>query len=487
MKSRRRRWWLWSLLGLAAVAGGLALWWYWPEPEDDFSGEDLFHRRDFGSAYSVGVPYALALAARDRYPDILGKDRDEFCALFGVLRNPADPDGLPVGFALRRDRRTGADFLMTNCALCHTAQIDGKHIKGLGNRNLRLNALNHAILRVAGDKDFTSDRMLPAAEAAAKRYGVPWDWRSRFPVDAAVKALKELASAEAAKPDGGLLAVDAGPGRNTPVEFAKTAYHVPLAPPHGFVKYPAVWMYKWRKSFGYDGALVGDLGVALSAVESNKGVPAQDVLAQPQRWARLYDYVKSVEPPPYPHPIDKALAERGSELFQEICARCHGTYEPDGAVSYKERIVALDGVKTDPDRLRSVSPELIEARRQGELGKRIHLEVSEGYVPPPLTGVWCRGPYLHNGAVPTLADMLRPAEERPVAFYVGDVGYDLSRVGLPYEEERTADGKRAGRQASPRQRLFDTHGPGNGNGGHAYGTRRSADERKAILEYLKGL
>jgi hypothetical protein len=145
-------------------------------------------------------------------------------------------------------------------------------------------------------------------------------------------------------------------------------------------------------------------------------------------------------------------------------------------------------VGTDADRLHAVTPALVEARSKGPLSKYVRLVQTGGYVPEPLDGIWCRGPYLHNGSVPTLADLLNPAEERPVTFYVGSgTDYDLERLGLAYEEERLADGRRAGRRASPQQFLFDTSLPGNGNQGHNYGARLASDERRAVLEYLKQL
>src|SRR5262245_22540465 len=66
---RRRRWRL--LLPLALLVGGL-VWWFWPSGEPPGTGEELFHRRGLGSPLETGIPYALALAMRDRYPEILG-------------------------------------------------------------------------------------------------------------------------------------------------------------------------------------------------------------------------------------------------------------------------------------------------------------------------------------------------------------------------------------------------------------------------------
>ena len=114
------------------------------------------------------------------------------------------------------------------------------------------------------------------------------------------------------------------------------------------------------------------------------------------------------------------------------------------------------------------------------------------YKARPLNGIWATAPYLHNGSVPTLYDLLLPAskdqagadgESRPVTFKVGQREFDPQRVGL-----KTDKGD-----------VFDTRLPGNTNVGHEYGavpstlpdgTRLRAfnrEERLDLLEYLKSL
>ena len=151
-----------------------------------------------------------------RYPEFLGRDVHDFCEKFGVLPDRGSPEGLPVGFVLHRERRSGTEFLMTTCAMCHTAEINGRRIIGLGNRNLRTNALERAVLRIAGDPGFTEESMLGLAEAAAKRHGLTWSWRSQMATSAAVRTLKGLAETDAKRPWGKLTELDAGPGATRP-------------------------------------------------------------------------------------------------------------------------------------------------------------------------------------------------------------------------------------------------------------------------------
>lgn len=486
--SRVRLGWVVTLVMLAASGCALFGGNHEPRASAEWGGE-LFHYRDFGSPHQTGVPYALAVAAIERYPDQLGGNTRAFCEKFGIARRLDRPDSLPVGFALHRDGITGLDFAMTNCSLCHSGEIGGRIVPGLGSRELRLNALNIAIIDVVTRDDFNTKTMLPLARDAAKRRHSPWGWRGAWATRVAIGKLKQRAGSGAGNAFGGMKDVDAGPGRNSAIEFAKAASKVPIGPPYSFAKYPAVWVYRKRATFGYDGSIVGDRVMALSAIEFNKLMPGKTIVKQRSTWQSVYDYMAGLRPPPYPGAVDSALAETGHAVFLTRCTQCHGTYAQGGdAEYYKERVVALSVVGTDPDRLHSVTPELVAVRRKGPLAKYVWIEPQQGYVPPPLDGIWCRGPYLHNGSVPTLVDLLGPPEERPATFYVGaGTDYDLQRLGLAYEEEPGANGRRAGRRASQTQSLFDTAQPGSGNGGHEFSADLSADERRALLEYLKRL
>jgi hypothetical protein len=105
------------------------------------------------------------------------------------------------------------------------------------------------------------------------------------------------------------------------------------------------------------------------------------------------------------------------------------------------------------------------------------------YKSRPLDGIWATAPYLHNGSVPTLADLLRAPADRPAQFNVGTRRYDPRRVG--YVTDPGAPGN------SFTFRTRDAGGepiPGNSNDGHVYGVDRlSESDRQALLEYLKTL
>ena len=147
------------------------------------------------------------------------------------------------------------------------------------------------------------------------------------------------------------------------------------------------------------------------------------------------------------------------------------------------KVTPIDEIKTDRHRLDSFSPELcanqnlLYAAYPEERFK--HFRKTFGYANQPLDGIWLRAPYLHNGSVPALRDLLEPSTNRPSLFYRGYDVYDPKRLGFVSDLK---DEK--GRKFF----AFDTTKPGNHNVGHEgreYGTELSAQEKDAIVEFLK--
>ena len=104
--------------------------------------------------------------------------------------------------------------------------------------------------------------------------------------------------------------------------------------------------------------------------------------------------------------------------------------------------------------------------------------VENGYEARVLHGIWAAAPYLHDGAVPTLADLLEPAAQRPKSVAIG-AAYDTAQIGL------------AARQP-PGTFVLQTTGcddlaSSRSNCGHEYGTHLPPEDKKALLEYLKTL
>ena len=199
-------------------------------------------------------------------------------------------------------------------------------------------------------------------------------------------------------------------------------------------------------------------------------------------------FLKSLEPPKYPFPIDTAKAARGEAVFKTTCARCHGTYGPDG--SYPNKIVPLDVIGTDPARSLGLSDRLVAHYNTTWLGA-----VSSGqHQARRLPGPAARR---HLGNRPLLAqrlgaDLARPAPSstRPARFTrppsTDFAHYDTDHVGWKFTEV-SADELASTAERSPFQAKFivDTARFGMGNGGHTFGDELSeerADGPDRVLE-----
>ena len=188
---------------------------------------------------------------------------------------------------------------------------------------------------------------------------------------------------------------------------------------------------------------------------------------------RVEDYITQLDSPTYPFSIDQALIERGKPIFEDNCATCHALGgERTGTV------IPIDEIGSDRHRLDMWTQATVEAYSAFADGYTWDFDTfkkTDGYVAVPLDGLWLRAPYLHNGSVPSLVDLLKPVEERPSVFYRAYEVYDPDTVSFVFE----------GAEAEKKGFRFDTNLPGNGNQGHLYGLNLADDEKAALIEYLK--
>ncbi len=202
--------------------------------------------------------------------------------------------------------------------------------------------------------------------------------------------------------------------------------------------------------------------------------------------------IDAFEPPPFPGVIDEGRAGRGETIYRHHCAQCHGHYTHIGN---RLRLTSLPNVRiaaavigTDRSRLDAITPALVSAVARAPVGGDIAVETSDGYLAPPLTGLWATAPYLHNGSVPTLWHLMHP-EQRPLRFQVGGHRLDHALVGIAGvtdddDDWRYPDGYEPWAQPG----WLDTRAPGFGNQGHTLGFDELDAEQKAdLLEFLKRL
>jgi mono/diheme cytochrome c family protein len=188
---------------------------------------------------------------------------------------------------------------------------------------------------------------------------------------------------------------------------------------------------------------------------------------------RVRNYIAAVRPPAYPFAVDQGAAQRGRAVFESSCGGCHAP-----GAGRTGAVIPIGEVGTDRYRLDAWTADdanEFNAFGTGRDWKFSAFRKSDGYVAVPLDGIWLRGPFLHNGSVPSLADLLEPPERRPRQFWAGYDVYDPVKVGF------VSSGTEPQRIGT----LYDVSRPGNSNEGHAFGTELPADSKRALLEFLK--
>jgi len=190
---------------------------------------------------------------------------------------------------------------------------------------------------------------------------------------------------------------------------------------------------------------------------------------------RVEDWIWDLPAPPFPKSIDAAKVAAGKLLYAKHCADCHAF---GGKLT--GQVVPLAEIGTDPERVNSFTMDL--TARMNTLGtgrpwKFSHFRKTTGYAAMPLDGIWLRAPYLHNGSVPTLRDLLNKPEDRPSVFWRGYDVYDFDAAGFI---STGPDAERDGFK-------FETSKRGNSAQGHTYGTTLTVAEKTALIEYMKTL
>jgi len=233
--------------------------------------------------------------------------------------------------------------------------------------------------------------------------------------------------------------------------------------------------------------------------------------------------------------IDRGTAAKGEKLYNELCLHCHQPpmysdegRKPEHWTDYKDNggkqffkvtMIPLDEIGTDPKEAQNFYDRKADT---GPLGRGIvsardglkfitqkvidqayaELQLSPGqqdewngyrenllraplkYKARPHNGIWATPPYLHNGSVPNLFELLSPVSERSKVFYLGNKQFDPVNLGLDTSPLKGAT-------------EFRVDLPGNSNAGHEFndgprgygviGRKLTKEERLQIIEYLKTL
>jgi RoxA-like, cytochrome c-like len=482
----RKKWTLVAIAGVLALASGLfAYQTFFREAPAPFfeSAEDHFLFGSIGTEAEQGVPFWIWLVLPRIFPEYLPGPGGY--ASLGILGK--DGQEMPVGFS---KVTIGFPRVGINCAVCHAASFRArpddipKVIAAAPSHQTAEQQYLRFLFACASDPRFTAGTILGEI---AKNYRLSMTDRLvyRFVIIPRTRqALLDLQNGDAWMKDR----TEWGRGRIDPFNPVKfTVLRQPIDSTIGNSDMVPLWNLKNHQGYAYhwDGLNTALTEVVLSSAIGD-GATAKWVDRDYAKWnntdprqtsslRRIQDYISDLKPPEYPFPIDRALANDGAAVFQGECASCHAF---GGART--GTIVPVAEVGTDRHRLDMWTKSAAAAYNDygnGHPWKFSHFQSTGGYVSVPLDGLWLRAPYLHNGSVPTLSDLLEPAEMRPAQFWRGYDVYDPVRVGFFSQ----------GPEAQRRGTLFDTSLPGNSRAGHPYGTTLAPERKRALVEYLKTL
>jgi hypothetical protein len=213
----------------------------------------------------------------------------------------------------------------------------------------------------------------------------------------------------------------------------------------------------------------------------------------------LNPFIDNLPPPAYPfRSVDLARAREGKTIFRDSCASCHtprnqtiypvaklGVDKNRTLVNTSVSRYGLAALVTEACQIYGLNnegkPGATWCVPQGDWNARLEeyfrdtprrvAEGTAGYKADMLYGIWAQAPYLHNGSVPTLGQLVCPST-RPRRFMRGNLHYDEALVGFEWATRPTA---RYGPNDTILVKEYDTSVPGKANTGHTFGSELCPD------------
>lgn len=477
----------------------LVAWFGWykllrTEPEPKWADEtERFKYGSIGAEFSRGMPYWVWEVLPRVFPEYLPGPGGY--KSFGFVWEEGHE--MPVGFT---KVTIGFPRVANNCAICHAGTWRSKedevpHVVPAAPANtVNVQAMLRFLIKAGDDSRFNASVLLTEIERDTRLSFIDRQLY-RFvliPMTRSALQRQKQQFAWMNRPHW----PDWGPGRDDPMNLTK--YFMtsqPLDNSVGQADFPSNWNLQVRKgtnlflNWSCDTPAVRsvliDSALGLGAAPDKKSpltypIDLLDWKLERRDWfvKRMEDldnYLSQLPPPKYPFPVDVDLVAKGKPIYQKYCADCHDVGAPRTS-----RLIPIEEIGTDRERMDTWTQAAADQANAAvrSLGIiRPNMVKQSGYQSPPLDGLWMRAPYLHNGSVPTLRDLLLPADQRPQIFYRGYDVYDPVNVGF------VSQGADAGREGWKQ----DAKTRGDGNQGHNYGTDLSDADRLALLEYLKTL
>ena len=467
------------------------------DPVTYATAEEHFKYGSTGGERTSGFPYWIWQVLPALFPEHLPGGRylpDTPYAPIGFIYEPGKK--LPIGVSQRNVQ--GMDRVFLNCAVCHAGTYRTKPqdrptvVLGMPANTVNLQQFQQFLFDCATDERFTPERIL----SEIKKIGGRLDYLNENALRSVgvylmrdrLLLLRDRFIFLAREPDY-------GPGRVDTFNAPKVLMNFPMhkLPEREWVgncDFPSIWLQRAR-----EGMQLHWDGNNTSVQERNRsaafGTGAYPPTLDRRGMKRVEDWIMDVKPPAFPFPVDKTRAAQGEPIYRQHCASCHGRSGVDFAGEFVGKVTPVEAEKlrTDRWRLDSYTHEVAATQNQLYAGygneRFSHFRKTFGYANAPLDGLWLRAPYLHNGSVPTLRDLLETSDKRPKVFYRGYDLYDAARVGFVSditsepETSRHTNPHHAGR----RYFRFDTQPlPGHQTPAFARVTSIEADERVVTLD-----
>ena len=317
-------------------------------------------------------------------------------------------------------------------------------------------------------------------------------------------------------------------------------YHKAQAP----ANYPPLWNI-WRFNWvHYNASFSQPMARNILQVLGNNGTTnfidsSGNTVKGAERWktsidffgaAKMEEGIRSLSAPKWPAEVlgsvDQARINNGKKLFEQHCLNCHGAYpvrppqnlkaelavvtvpisiigtDPAHAKTYHDRKYNLSKLSGDSspisgsaglefaiDSIQNYVYDKLKISKEDRdklngFGRTNQIRGPLAYKARTLEGIWATPPYLHNGSVPNMYELLSPVAERSKKFWTGSYEFDPMKLGYVTT------------QSNGNYFLLDTSLVGNSNSGHEFndgkgpgiiGPKLSHNERMDLIEYLKVL
>jgi hypothetical protein len=450
----------------------------------------------FDVAIYDALPEAWGDADRRALPAATSARRLAIGRHYGLTPPPPGVQEFPLG--LVPGTSSGRPVVRANCLTCHSAELFGHPVVGLGNNRLDFEALMDDVVTVSKASK-TALGPLATVYVITKRHGISFGATvgSTAPLTFAAlfMAVRHPDLVRRQTPDALLEAVEgalAGPlARRLGAETLVRSL-VMFGMQDTDQDAPSWWLTRADDRIFCD-SLVAKEGRATMLFVAEPWAEAGVITGRLAAAEEFVAHLGQVKLPAsyaemFPERVNPERAAAGRVLFIQHCAECHGTYGEDPDVDdYPGRIIPVGEIGTDPRRARGITPQFREFLAQSWFASPGTVRGGDepaGYRAPYLRRVAYTFPYFHNGSVPTLHHVLFPGE-RPARWIVAPQYFDHERIGQQVDAVPVTENSSEDRLARD---VFDTSLPGKANGGHERMLDPlSPEARTAILEYLKTL